>query len=539
MKPLPGFLTDARGVEPPPPAGGLPRWLVPAIVCVAVALNLFWKFGPVKTPLCDDAYITFRYAKNLVERGELVYNPGHRVLGTTSPLWALILAAPASLAGADSIPRVAFWLNLVFDGLSLVLMVQLGRAILRDNRAVFLAALAYALLYHRVMPSVSGMETPLYVCLILLAFLCRCRGRIVLAGVVAGLAVWTRPDGVLLAGALVAAELPRSPRKAALIAASAAATVLPWILFAWLHYGDVVPNSMHAKSAWLAQMTRLDTAGSYLGLLRDEIREPIRLAAGSGVDSLLQRAGEKLDILTLGRIPHRGLWGSLVLLALPTLLLLWGSLRLVRERPWWGLALFGLGYHAAFLFSGVTSMPWYVLPPLALNLLAVARVAFPREAGARGSRRTALITAAFLLLGAGGLLRSVEHCRRTHDPLAARETIYRDVGATLEQVTTAADRIVVTELGVLGFYSSRFVGDTVGLVWPEAIAHYRAPGILTLSLLETERPECIASIRCFFEDGLTAQPAFTNSYKLVHEYPTTFRGGTDPYREAFAIYMRR
>jgi len=40
----------------------------------------------------DDAYITFRYARNLVNGLGFVYNPGQHVQGTTTPLYTLLLA---------------------------------------------------------------------------------------------------------------------------------------------------------------------------------------------------------------------------------------------------------------------------------------------------------------------------------------------------------------------------------------------------------------------------------------------------------------
>ena len=57
--------------------------------CLAVSLllllvhALFYKF------LTDDAYISFRYAANLVDGHGLVFNPGfERVEGYTNFLWA-------------------------------------------------------------------------------------------------------------------------------------------------------------------------------------------------------------------------------------------------------------------------------------------------------------------------------------------------------------------------------------------------------------------------------------------------------------------
>src|SRR4051794_18934740 len=45
----------------------------------------------------DDAYISFRYARNLVEHGQLVFNPGERVEGFTNFLWTLLLAGGIKL----------------------------------------------------------------------------------------------------------------------------------------------------------------------------------------------------------------------------------------------------------------------------------------------------------------------------------------------------------------------------------------------------------------------------------------------------------
>jgi hypothetical protein len=54
----------------------------------------------------DDAYITFRYARNLAGGLGLVYTPGESVLGTTAPLWALFLGALHRLSGL-AIPEIA------------------------------------------------------------------------------------------------------------------------------------------------------------------------------------------------------------------------------------------------------------------------------------------------------------------------------------------------------------------------------------------------------------------------------------------------
>ena len=67
----------------------------------------------------DDAFITFRYARNLLGGLGFVFNAGERVLGTTTPLYTLLLAALAGLTRVDDFPWLALWLNALADALRL------------------------------------------------------------------------------------------------------------------------------------------------------------------------------------------------------------------------------------------------------------------------------------------------------------------------------------------------------------------------------------------------------------------------------------
>ena len=71
-------------------------WLLVVPGVVALAARLVTTPHPI-----DDAYITFRYARNLAEGLGLVYNPGEWVLGTTAPLWAVVLAVGYRLGAVD------------------------------------------------------------------------------------------------------------------------------------------------------------------------------------------------------------------------------------------------------------------------------------------------------------------------------------------------------------------------------------------------------------------------------------------------------
>ena len=62
-------------------------------VAVGLTLVLLLAHAAVYTFLTDDAFISFRYARNLSQGHGLVFNPGfERVEGYTNFLWVLLLA---------------------------------------------------------------------------------------------------------------------------------------------------------------------------------------------------------------------------------------------------------------------------------------------------------------------------------------------------------------------------------------------------------------------------------------------------------------
>src|SRR5438093_3627463 len=77
--------------------------LLPALGALAVRLHV----GPLTI---DDAFITYRYARNFAEGLGLVYNPGQAVLGTTTPLYALMMAALYRF-GVTDLPTASWVLN--------------------------------------------------------------------------------------------------------------------------------------------------------------------------------------------------------------------------------------------------------------------------------------------------------------------------------------------------------------------------------------------------------------------------------------------
>ncbi len=74
--------------------------------------------------LCDDAFISFRYSRHLVDGLGLVWNPGEVVEGYTNFLWVLIVAAGLGLGvGPEVLTPILGWLS---GALILVLLTAFG-----------------------------------------------------------------------------------------------------------------------------------------------------------------------------------------------------------------------------------------------------------------------------------------------------------------------------------------------------------------------------------------------------------------------------
>jgi arabinofuranosyltransferase len=242
---------------------GRDRALAIAGIAAAAAI-LAWHVS-VYFHLVDDAFISFRYARNLSDGHGLVFNPGHeRVEGYTNFLWVLVLAA-ARLVGVR--PEVAApWLGIAATAALWTIVAREARrypwpggfAWLAIAPPVWLAATRSFAIW-----ATSGLETRLFELFVVagafrLAGEIRARlvGRLpprpVAALLFAGAAL-TRPDGVLMAAAALATAAAFLARRGKLDRAfwrgvvAAAAIVAAHFAFRRLYYGEWLPNTYYAK----------------------------------------------------------------------------------------------------------------------------------------------------------------------------------------------------------------------------------------------------------------------------------------------------
>ena len=203
----------------------------------------------------DDAFITYRYSLNLSTGHGPVFNVGERVEGYSNFLWMIALSSVHWSLDLD-IAKTARLLGLV-AGLATVLATYW--LVLRVTDGDYFAAIAAATLLASAGTfaayELSGLETPLFSLLLVLLVALLVRGSFVWAGVIAGLAMMTRPEGsvIVVCAAVwifvaVAGDRRRRLGLLCRFIGPFSAIAGLWTLWRVSYYGDFVPNAMAAKS---------------------------------------------------------------------------------------------------------------------------------------------------------------------------------------------------------------------------------------------------------------------------------------------------
>jgi arabinofuranosyltransferase len=206
----------------------------------------------------DDAYITFRYARNLVRGAGLVYNPGDYVKGYSNTLFTFLMALPEAFRhdpiGFSRIIGLASFVALC--AVAYGAYAHAAPSVRRDRGCWLLALLAgnTAIAVHFS----GGLETGLYTAVVFAAVVQRVReqetGGRPWSALLFCLVVWSRPEGVLVFAAGALHDLgwravSRQFRRADLIFFLAPPLAYLGELAASLaYYGQAFPQTYYAKT---------------------------------------------------------------------------------------------------------------------------------------------------------------------------------------------------------------------------------------------------------------------------------------------------
>jgi hypothetical protein len=207
-------MSDATPPGEPSPSSRADRWaamlahrnarlllglVLPLLIAVQEMIEL-------RAYTIDDAYISFRYARNLVDGHGLVYNLGEPVEGYTNFLWTLLIAAGLKLGAAPE--SFVNGLGITFGVGTFVFTYWVAERLAPSGPVPCLATwlLASTAIFNG--HAVFGLETAMFACLLMAGaarFMAESANekRRPWSGALFGMAALTRPEAPLFFGLLL------------------------------------------------------------------------------------------------------------------------------------------------------------------------------------------------------------------------------------------------------------------------------------------------------------------------------------------------
>jgi hypothetical protein len=439
---------------------------------------------------CDDAYITFRHARNLARHLRPAWNlEGPPVLGSTSPAFLFLLGGLGFLFGVDRVDQLALALNAVL----LAAVTVLAYLVTRDLTARAVPSLLAALLvgFNSVNVSIlsQGFEAGLLLAALLAGLYLMRTGRDLPAVLLASAAPLIRPEGILLTPLVWVPILFHRRFRPHLLAAYLFLP-LAWLLFSAFYYGSPVPQSIRARSAEPSVFRPYEGGRVDLRQRLSSIAPETATLARHAAGSILFTGYQRLKDAPSGRAGPA--W--LTLLGLPAL---W--LALLR-RPDARIAYFlyaplflvlyaWIGHREAWYFPSFVTFALLTLFYGCVATLDHGWTLVQRLAGFVPPWLPVLswVALTVLLLSANNYAfgdgQAPRHLPSARNPRgewverAERERFngYRRVAGFLNRRGTRPAPALISEVGIFGFFYRGDVIDTVGLCTPEALAYYPPP----------------------------------------------------------------
>ncbi len=486
-------------------------WVGGLCVLALVAwIGFRWYTGIV----VEDAYITYRYARNVALGNGFVYNLGEHVLGTTTPLYTLMLAAFGAVLGVEHIPLISSLL-MPLAGVAAIWITVLAMRKLGLPRwlpIIFVGALAFN--RDILWTMTGGLETPLVILLMAASLYALANERVMWAATWAALLVLARIDGAIWSVGIFVLIYFQHRSHFFKAMGVGALIVLPWVIFAFWYFGSPIPNTVSAKST--------------IGVFEDY---------PSGLNALSYLGW---GLLYLSRLSPFGRLIGLIFFFFGG----WKIFTAYRAPVLKLLFVFPFVFLLAYFVGHAPKFPWYLIPLTWAGLIVgvvgmweIGRSIYeslPDRMRQPRAVRWALVIF-FLVYGAALVNRGLTTTQFHHDWMLEENFARKPLGLWLKDHSAADATVAMEAIGYQGYFSERRVIDFAGLISPEVVDLYRRTGSnaqVLYSIMTTDEPDYIVLRefevtfnQCFlggplFEDG-DQQIYFKDNYReAAHFRPT-------------------
>jgi tetratricopeptide (TPR) repeat protein len=432
----------------------------------------------------DDAWIHLQYAKNIAAYGSFSFFKNvESSSGSTSPLYTILLAVLWHLSANKIIlSNIAGCAGLCLGGW---FFFKLAKLFFPDQQILALGGTALMLFEpHLQFIAVSGMETTLFIALLLMMWYFYLVRRPILFGFSGGLSVWCRPEAVIFLCILLGFSIYKRYILKEKIQCNPTASlskerqflwstliicvfVAAYCLFNYLLSKTLLPNTFAAKGKYYESLTLIFLKWAW-EFVYEDTSLLVLLSAFAGI------------VVLVFSLKHRR---SLDLL--PALIWI-----LVLNMAYW------------FYLPRVYQNGRYLMPSLPFIILlaleGIHRFMMMVQRIERRKLSIVLENGLVVLILCGGLWTEIRAIPRYRNYVSdsSHYTLQRQIRtAVWIKDNLPADAVIAAhDVGALGYYSERKIIDMVGLITPAAIPYIHEKNRL-LAWLYKEHVTYIATFR--------------------------------------------
>jgi hypothetical protein len=402
--------------------------------------------------LNDDSFITLTFARNLYQGNGFVFNHPPPVLGTTTPLFTLLIAASAAPFRQPDFPGIAVFISVLsWMGIPWLFFFFRQAWELKNWHVILLAMVIIFSGWYGFL----GMEAYPFTFLLIFTLSLFLSRHYFLCGLLTGLLFLMRGEGVLVLPLLIMARWIQvwiqkkvfeinALKETGWLILGFILPVSAWYIYAQFTFGSIFPNTLAAKQA----------QG------RNGLIQPF----------LSRLLGEWLPVwgntLQPGNLPFLNLWWILTAVGFIDACL--------HKRRWLLLAGWLSLYIAGYTLLRVSAYNWYQLPIVfVLSIFFSLGLIVVIEWLIRYLKPPILaktISVGFACLVIFILVRPnlVAGWNYTGDP---RGESYRQLSQWFRQHSKSDESIAFIEIGYLGFLTQNRIIDLAGLVQPDIVPH--------------------------------------------------------------------
>jgi hypothetical protein len=413
--------------------------------------------------LGDDTFIYMRAINRFLGSGRLEYNFGEPCYLTTSITWFIAWANMTALLKDIDIAR--YILSFLMHIVAFVTILPLARRLIK-NRLVLLVTLATIFLdpfYLRWFWGgweVSAKIAAAALCILVLLKIKSSSSRkmFFFAGLCAGLAALTRPEMIVLAFlglVFLAIKYPKKAWFTAYYFLGVLLVTLPWMVYAYKTFGWVVPHTIFAKTVRMPIFLYLSIHGiKFVQIMLIPLSGLLLLVGVSFFKSFEIRTSRNLFERKSSNkfFVNREELIDFLLITI------------------WGCAAIGYVIKGSFIGSIYTTL---FAPFWALILGSIIdRTIRVGNSNWMSNKTTVTFVVLILLISVGIQLKLYYRFSIFNTKFRLGADIeFIEFALKVKDLTQPSDIIGLWEIGVIGYYSDRYIIDFVGLGTPEIVEY--------------------------------------------------------------------